>query len=144
MRTGPQQFFLGLGIGYGVLFPISWDSSLFYDWNEIDITVEGSLLARTIWAGSKATLTARANIPLVRVSFLSNSNKFLSLNVQEQIIYFPEENSTGTSSTVGLQFQFSSFGISVNSTYPDGNQNPSFTRFPDRNPIHSITFFGEL
>ena len=138
------RVFAGIGFGYGRLFPLSWNSDLLFDWNEVDIIVEASTILRTVWEGTQFDLKAKVNIPLIRVFALSNSNKFLSLNFQEILHYFPDVSSTGTSTSVGLQFQFTAFGLSLSATFPNGNQNPAFMRYIDRDPVHSLTFFGEI
>ena len=140
--SGGRQGFgqLGWSVGKFIIldqyFP-NWPKLL--SW--MNFTVESGLLARTVEEGNTFFGLLRWNIPLVKSEKIVKGKGFVDLNLQAKGNYYTYENAGGVTTTFGLQFNFPRGGFMINFSQNHGNQNPSFYKYIDQDPLLSSMLF---
>jgi hypothetical protein len=133
--SGGRHSYVGTQFTIGKVLPFGLDKYSFF--NRINLTTEAKLRLRSRFEGSHFTVLAKG-----AYNFIKHKDRpVLTLNLQEEAHYYLEETTTGTTTSVGLQYDAPSWGTQINFSFPYGKQNERFYKFADKDVIINLNLY---
>lgn len=142
--SGGRRLFFNGGWSVGKFITLDQNLNLPKHLSWMNFTIESGFLARTYTEGNFLFSLLKWNIPLVRSEAVVRGKGLVDLNLQGKANYYSYDNAVGFSTTYGLQFNFARGGLMLNFTQNYANQNPSYYKYTDDDPLMSALFFLTL